>query len=276
MIGHQLKVIYTDLDGTFIDALSYSYRESLPVLRAALKGGLAAVFCSSKTDAEIRWLLEELGLRLPFIAENGGGIMVPEGYFASDLSALPAEGSWRAIHLGAPYDELVRNLRDVRRQLGMGLRGFSDMSAEEVAAVCGFGREQGALALRRRFDEPFVLQAAGESAMGAVEGAFAQRGLRVTRGGRFFHLTGANDKGSAVRRLNRLFLGDHPSIYTVGLGDSANDIPMLAAVDRPVIVQKPGGRYDDTVLAQVPGIIRADGIGPAGWARAVTELLPPP
>ena len=60
---------------------------------------------------------------------------------------------------------------------------------------------------------------------------------------------------------------------TIGIGDSANDVPMLSAVDIPVVVQKPGGLYDEEVTLRLPGILRAPGIGPAGWHAMVMKLL---
>jgi mannosyl-3-phosphoglycerate phosphatase len=47
------KIIYTDLDGTFLDHRTYSCAESLPALRAATAQGTPIVFCSSKTRAEV-------------------------------------------------------------------------------------------------------------------------------------------------------------------------------------------------------------------------------
>ena len=58
---------------------------------------------------------------------------------------------------------------------------------------------------------------------------------------------------------------------TIGIGDSLNDLPMLQVVDRPVLVQKPGGAYDPDI--EIPGLIRPPGIGPVGWNNAVLDLL---
>ena len=87
---------------------------------------------------------------------------------------------------------------------------------------------------------------------------------------------GANDKGIACRRLlawyRRLGQEDERSLLTIGIGDSLNDLPMLAAVDYPILVQKPDGSYDPVV--QLPHLIRAVGVGPVGWNRSLMDLLP--
>jgi mannosyl-3-phosphoglycerate phosphatase len=46
---------------------------------------------------------------------------------------------------------------------------------------------------------------------------------------------------------------------------------MLESVNVPVLVQKPGGMYDPQI--DLPNLIRADGIGPAGWNKALIEFL---
>jgi mannosyl-3-phosphoglycerate phosphatase len=99
--------------------------------------------------------------------------------------------------------------------------------------------------------------------------------LRCVRGGRFNHLLGAGDKGRACRYLIECFrreLSSHGgTLETIGIGDSLNDCSMLANVDRPILVQKPDGSYDSEI--RVPRLVRAPGIGPIGWNRAVLSLL---
>ncbi|HEY5648486.1 MAG TPA: HAD hydrolase family protein, partial [Nitrospiria bacterium] len=94
---------------------------------------------------------------------------------------------------------------------------------------------------------------------------------RITRGGRLFHLTGENDKGKAVQVLTGVFQKFHENVVTIGIGDSLNDLPMLEAVDHPVLVQKPGGGYQEGI--RLPGLERARGVGPEGWSQAVLKLI---
>jgi mannosyl-3-phosphoglycerate phosphatase len=95
--------------------------------------------------------------------------------------------------------------------------------------------------------------------------------LQVTQGGRFYHLTGANDKGQAVLHLIELYRQKFDSIRTVALGDSLNDLPMLAVVDIPVLLSKPDGRYDPSVVFD--GLFFAKDAGPSGWSDAVLKII---
>lgn len=86
---------------------------------------------------------------------------------------------------------------------------------------------------------------------------------------------GANDKGIAARRLIRQYRGcasaEGQGLVTIGVGDSLNDLPLLEAVDYPILVQKPDRSYDPDV--DLPSLIRAEGVGPVGWNRSLLELL---
>jgi mannosyl-3-phosphoglycerate phosphatase len=243
------------------------------VLRLATEHGVEVVFCSSKTRPEIEALLAHLGLTVPYIAENGGVVCIPDGYFERGLPELPSDGAYRVAALGVPHAALASALAEIGEEAGVSLRGFSEMDSEEIAALTGLDEKQAQLAARREFDEPFATGEMVPENELRLAAAAARRGLRVVTGGRFRHLTGPSDKGAAIRWLGRLFRNESGTLWSAGIGDSANDIPMLSVVDYAVLVQRPGGRYDPSVLRAVPRIRLARGVGPAGWARAVMGIL---
>ena len=49
---------------------------------------------------------------------------------------------------------------------------------------------------------------------------------------------GKNDKGKAVEILKELYENQFFSIFTIGIGDSLNDLPMLRAVDHPIFLKE--------------------------------------
>ena len=98
--------------------------------------------------------------------------------------------------------------------------------------------------------------------------AIAATGLNYASGGRFYDVMGPNDKGMATRILIDLFRKKFGQIKTVAIGDSPNDMPMLSAVEIPVLVQQPGGTWEEMDL---PNLYRVKGVGPEGWAKAIRE-----
>jgi mannosyl-3-phosphoglycerate phosphatase len=164
----------------------------------------------------------------------------------------------------------VEALAEIAAEVGVSLRGFADLTVEEVAERTGLTMEEAGLATVREYDEPFLIEGGPPSAVEALAEAAGRRGLRVTSGGRFHHLTGPADKGRAVRQLLAL----HPGpVASVALGDSANDLTMLEAVDRPVLVPRPDGKVAEVLARALPSAERAPWPGPRGWNEAVLAVL---
>jgi mannosyl-3-phosphoglycerate phosphatase len=259
-------IVFTDLDGCLLDARDYSFDAARPALDALRAAGIPLVLCSSKTRAEMEPLARRLGLATPLIVESGGAVVVPEGDEGGGESRL-------LFPLGVPRRALLSALPELAREAGVAVRAFSEMSAAEIAGLTGLGPDDAARALEREFDEPFVVLGTGgrDLALDARLDAAARRhGLRVRHGGRLHHLSGPADKGHGVRAVLRLH-ADAPHA-SVGLGDAATDLPLLSAVDRPILV--PGERGIDPALAtELPEAEVAPAPGPAGWNAAVLAVL---
>ncbi len=260
-------VIFTDLDGTLLHPKIYSFEEARPALEEIESRDIPLVLCSSKTRAEIEVYRKRLDNRHPFISENGGGIFIPEGYFPFPFEG-EARGGYRVISVGTPYAEIRRQFAALRERIGIKAPGFGDMSVQEVAARTGLSESEAVLAKMRDFDEPFIIEDSAKT--GAFLQAIEDRGYHWTRG-RFYHVLGSHDKGGAVNILKGLYEQRYGAVRTIGIGDSRNDIPLLRTVDQPVLVQKEDGTYEPGV--DLPDLIKADGIGPRGWGRAIMRLL---
>jgi mannosyl-3-phosphoglycerate phosphatase len=266
-----MLVVFTDLDGTLLDHETYEWQDAEEALDRCRRLQVPVVLVSSKTRAEMEALRIELGLFWPLVSENGGGIFFPEACpMAPPTEANPCEGG-HVMPLGLPYERLVRTLRSLREETGWGLRGFSDMGLEEICRRTGLPPEKARLASRREYDEPFVWEDGNRIDVPELVQEAEKRGARVTRGGRFFHLFGSCDKGEAVLRLATWFQKEYPVLWTAGLGDSLNDVPMLRHVDRPILVRS-AQSFGDRIEA-VPGLRVTEERGPAGWNRAVLNLL---
>jgi mannosyl-3-phosphoglycerate phosphatase len=254
----RVALVATDLDGTLLDRETYGFADARPALDALRRAGVPLVLCSSKTRAEMEGLAAAIGVSGPLVVENGGAIVAPDG-------AL--------LVLGVARDRLLEQLPAVAREAGVRVRPFAEMSVAEVASLTGLPEEEAVLAMRREYDEPFVVEAppGGDPEVAVrLDRAARARGLRVTHGGRFRHLTGPTDKGEALRAITGAARRDGD---VVGLGDAANDLPLLLAATRPVVMPRPDGTVDPALAARLPGAERAPGPGPAGWSAAVLAVL---
>ena len=260
-------VVFTDLDGTLLDK-NYSYEVAKPAIDLLLHLKIPIVLCSSKTRAEIEVYRKKIGINDPFISENGGAIFIPRNYFDFPYDFTDEQEEYNVIELGTGYPVLRKKLEEIRKKTGCKIVGFGDMCAEEIARDCGLDLESAELACKREYDEAFCIVDGNEK---EVLRLIKEEGLNYTKGGRYYHLIGNNDKGKAVRILTDLYIKKFGDIKTIGLGDSLNDLPMLEEVDIPVLVKKPDGRHDPDI--KLENIMKVDGIGPAGWRKAIEEII---
>ncbi|MBI4912983.1 MAG: HAD-IIB family hydrolase [Acidobacteria bacterium] len=266
-------LLFTDLDGTLLEERTYSFEAARPALRHLQTLRIPIIFCTSKTISETVAIQERLGLEDPFIVENGGAVYFRPGQLTEAPLPIQRSGAWHRLSLGYSYSRLVSNLLKIQAQLGCRLLGFSDMNATEISQACGLSVEEALRAKDRQYDEPFIVENETPELMDALERVASDHGLRVTRGGRFHHLTGPNDKGQAVGLVLGAYARSLHGTRCVALGDSPNDLSMLLAADLPVVVQRPDGSWDPRLLDRLPEAIKAEGIGPVGWNQAVLTLL---
>jgi mannosyl-3-phosphoglycerate phosphatase len=262
-------VVFTDLDGTLIDHDTYSYEAAKPALTALKEQDIPLVFCTSKTRAEIEVYIKELDSPHPFISENGGAIFVPQGYFDVEYDFTTTMGNYNVIELGTDYGTLRKALEDIRNSVDFDITGFGDMDDAGISEDTGLDIGSSRLAKMREYDEAFRLGEGQDTEQAAEKliGLIRSHDLNYTRGGRYWHIIGDNDKGKAVTILTGIYRRQFGDVTTIGLGDSLNDLPMLQAVDMPVLVQKPGGKHDASITD--PKINKVEGIGPVGWNLAI-------
>ncbi len=272
---HSDWIIFTDLDGTLLDHATYSWNAAGEALDFLRRQQIPLVIVTSKTRAEVMPILRDLRRREPFVAENGGAIYLPAAYFPFKIEkARRTEGDWRRVSLGTQRRALLRALARAARRAGVRVRGFAKMTAREVGTLTGLNLHAARRAMQREYDEPFQILDPAPQAWPRLLREIRREGLNATRGSRFFHILGRNDKGAAVRRLLGWYRRARGGrVRAVGLGDSPNDIPLLRAVHIAFLVARPGARYDAETRSALPRARLAGGIGPAGWDRAVRTLL---
>ena len=251
-------VIFTDLDGTLLEHSSYSFDEATEMLAFLKKENIPLIITTSKTKDEVMPIQKALGITTPFIVENGAGIFVP---------SVNEEGS-EMLSLGFEYSYIRECF--IRYAQTIQMHGFGDMSVDEVAKHTSLSLANASKAKKRAFTEPFLLTNPTDLAT-LTKMAQADE-LAIIQGGRFYHLISQNqDKANAMRVvMERYKQTSNEPLYTIGLGDSANDLQMLENVDTAVLIPHPDGTY---LSCDVEGIIKAPFAGPKGWNYVIKEYF---
>src|SRR4030042_1547584 len=264
-------VIFSDLDGCLLDRQTYSFEPAQAALRLIKEKKLPLVLVSSKTRVEMEGYRRRLKNDHPFVSENGGAIFIPKDYFSFQFSHEREWGKYFVLELGTFYPQIIRALEFIKKETGIRIRGFHDLSEEDLVLLSGLTREEAAWAKKREYDEPFLIEG-GEREIKIVQKKIRERGLNYVWGGRFHHILGKNDKGKAAQILKDLYQKEFSSIWTVGVGDSLNDLPMLSVVDYPILLKENGG-FSSVSLSKIKKLIIIEETGPQAWNEAILNIL---
>jgi mannosyl-3-phosphoglycerate phosphatase len=262
-------IVFTDLDGSLLNHDDYSFEDAREAIDRLNREGIPVIMTTSKTRSEVKELRKELGIGDPFIVENGGGIHFPDMRRYATSAGHSADDGEFTINLGKSYACIRNFVKRIAERFGV--RGFGDMTEEEIAAFSNLSVESARRAKEREYTEPFLLDQ-GESIDRLGELAKAE-GIKIVQGGRFYHFMSVHqDKGKAVLLTEEVFRRTTGRTYfTIGVGDSPNDYPMLSSVDKPILIP----RADETSVPPLtlPNLVRATHPGSRGWSEAVNMVI---
>lgn len=253
-VDHSLLIV-TDLDGCLLNKADYAYYAARPALDRLAASKIPLVLCSSKTQAEMRPLAEELGVPWPLVCENGGVIV------------------WRDQRpdtiLGVPRSNILSAIQESRQEFRF--RSFSDLGVEGLMSVADLPREKAIHALNRQCTEPLLWEDT-DTNLEVFRSLMAKHDLALTRGGRFWHVAGDVSKGDGMRKVVDWFaVWEAEPFTTVAIGDSPIDLPMLELADIAVVIPQPDGTR--LISPNHPRCIHATHAGPVGWSATVCGLL---
>ncbi len=248
--------VFTDLDGSLLNHSDYTFEEAKEMISFLKKQNIPIIIVTSKTKNEVLNYQKLLSINDPFIVENGAAIFIPK-----------KNGELEIIQLGENYKTIRNFIEKIKERYD--IKGFSDMSLDEIVAHTGLNYENAKIASKREFSEPFVIK--DERDLTEIEKLAEKEGLKIMKGGRFYHcMSIKQDKGKAVQKLIGRYKKENPSIKTIALGDNYNDIPMLKEVDIPILIP----RYNHIFIDfDMPNLIKAPHPGSRGWAKSLEKVF---
>lgn len=265
-------LVFTDLDGTLLNHSDYSFDDAKEAINYLKENKIPLIIVTSKTFSEVRELQAELDIKCPFIVENGAGIYIPPDAVLTK-GVMPYQNRHIQISYAQSYLEVRLFFKTLQKNYN--IRGFGDMSKDEVKTLTGLHDDRVINSMRRDFTEPFIVY--GDVDIANLKRKANESGLDIVKGGRFYHLISKDqDKAKAMKYLTHLYnerLGEN--FKMVALGDSANDFTMLSAADIGVLVQLHNGEYADIECSGVEceNIQRSRYPGPKGWNKAILEIF---
>ncbi len=264
-------LVVTDMDGSLLNHHSYDYSAAIPLLEQLQQAGIPVILNTSKTYAELQQWVKELGLKHPFIVENGSAIFIPKGYFPdSYIDQYLADAQVHDDYLVLTIGEPIERLNDFVKNNNPSAINFTQCSVEQAVALTGLSEQDAKLAQTRLFSVPLYFTEQNEEEQFIKQARIA--GFNCLKGGRFLHLQGYCNKGFSMQTLKQLYQGNHELTFgLIALGDSHNDQAMLEHADVPIVVKSPGS--ETLVFKHPENVIFTEAPAPEGWVEGVSRAI---
>jgi len=195
------------------------------------------ILSTSGTRAELEPLRRKIGHGHPFITEGGGGLFIPDGYFALRLEGATRAGRYFCVPFGRPTEEASAAVEEIAGKAGAEAVRYAEMTAREISRNAGTSERDAEASREREFSERFFFAGNADLAAPAFEKLAGELHWHIRRYEPFWELCSGNNEGKALRYLMRLYrevLGRR--VRSVGMGASFADLTLLAASDQAFIV----------------------------------------
>ncbi len=264
-------VIFSELDGFLLDdngCVRDCVTDALAKLR---ESDIPIVLASRRTRAELEYYRDKLKISHPFISENGGGTFVPRDYFPFSFLYSKTDEKYNILELGLPYEKIRKIFQGIKSRLEYDTKGVGDMELEKVSEVLGISIEDAALAKKREYEEPFVLDYPDEQE-GDILDCIRWADVNMKKFSGYYCLAGENDIGKAVRLLVDLYEKVFGDILLVGIGSGKSDLSLLLRARLPILLSC--GKNDVIHPEELNlNAQRIESAGPVGWSEAVIGVV---
>jgi predicted mannosyl-3-phosphoglycerate phosphatase (HAD superfamily) len=199
--------------------------------------GIPAVWITNRSRLEFDAPRRKLAHTHPFIAEGGGGVFLPEGYFHLRPEKTVRLGRFTCIPMAELLPAATNALEELSEETGVEVVPLQSLSPRELAQNTGLPQREAELVRQRDFDELFFFAGASEKDIQRFVAAARESKCELRQHGVLWSLAvGANLK-RCIQSLAKLYdraLRYHPSI--VGVATAGEGGELFPACDRGVLL----------------------------------------
>ena len=254
-------VIFTDLDGSLLHRDTFQFDTIKDYIKSLVSKGVIIIPNSSKTEKEIENFIEELGVNLPYISENGSSI--------HGLNLITSNFPDKLI-LSREKEELLNIFENkVPEKLKEKCFQISKMSKKEKENILGQKDEKLKDALNRKYTLPFLFKG-DKNEKNRLLKILNSNSLTLQEGGRVSNLCDNINKVKSMNRVIKILKKTEDKIKTIAVGDNFNDLEMLRNCDIPCLVFNDQFKLDQI---NINNLIFSNKPSPEGWADVIKMAL---
>src|SRR5690349_18719620 len=122
------------------------------------------ILTTADTRAQLEPLRRKIGHSHPFITEGGGGLFIPDGYFALRLDGARRAGRYFCVPVGRPSEEASQAVEDIATEAGAETVRYKEMTSREISRNAGTSERDAQASREREFSERFFFAGNTDSA----------------------------------------------------------------------------------------------------------------
>ena len=254
-------VIFTDLDGSLLHRDTFKFDPIKDYIVSLVDRGIIIIPNSSKTEREIEKFNEELGIKLPYISENGSSIQ--------GLNLINANFPNKII-LSREKEELLKIFMDkVPEKLRDKCVRISKLNKKKQEEIFGQKDDNLKNALNRKYTLPFLF-IGNKNEKNRLLKILNSSSLTLQEGGRVLNLCDNINKVKSMNRVIKILKKTEDKIKSIAVGDNYNDLDMLKNCDIPCLVFNDKFKLDQI---NIDNLIFSNKPSPEGWADVIKKVL---
>jgi predicted mannosyl-3-phosphoglycerate phosphatase (HAD superfamily) len=213
---------------------------------AALEhAGVPIAWVSRRTRFQLDAPRRELAHHHPFIAEDGCGVYLPEGYFHLPQPKTIRLGRFTCIPVAEPQPAASEALEQLSEEMGVPVVTLASLRPRELAQNLGVPVREAELARHRDFDEPFFFAGSSSKNIERFVGEAHLRKLQLRQDSVFWSLAAGASLKRSVSELSKLYdraLRSHPTTLAIATPDEAKGL--FPACDRTILLSREAGETE--------------------------------
>jgi mannosyl-3-phosphoglycerate phosphatase len=214
--------------------------------------GVPCVWLTSKTRLQIDEPRRKMGIRDPFIAEDGCGVFLPEDYFhlrpqanrtgagkggkTQDVATIRL-GRFTCLPIAKQQPAAAEALEALAAQTGVSVVPLASLPPRQLAQNTGLHPREAELARQRDFDELFFFAGASAAQIEGFRAAAQSLGMQLRPQGALWSLAIGASAATCIRELAKLYdRALHAHARTLGVAYADQPPAFLASCDRGVLL----------------------------------------
>jgi predicted mannosyl-3-phosphoglycerate phosphatase (HAD superfamily) len=237
--------------------------------------GIPSVWVTSRSRLQMDEPIRKLGHHHPFIAEDGSGVYLPEGYFHLRPAKTVRLGRFTCIPIAEGLPAAAEALESLSEETGVAVVTLRSLSPRELAQNLGLPVREAEFARQRDFDAPFFFAGASEPDIARFRAEADRRHLVLRQHGVLWSLASGADLRQCIGELSKLYdraLRYHPTIVGIATPEDSSDL--FAACDRGLLLARRPVTDDPGAPARPAGTKELPLSAPDLWERVLAEVSP--